>query len=216
MAIGRSGAGSGSPARQLLRRTTCHLSPLLRFGSSHEREELAIRFIPLWPRGFGLRNRGYSCKLFFEFFEAEPKYLCARAVPPSGTLRWASPLRSVGSLDRLAIGREYSFRLPDGNSAALRDYHDRSKHSLASVWVSSRQLDCDKQPLRFKVYPDVPPIALPTDLSGSRPFVLDAIRVPRAALPPRSTASPPLDLSAGVLRRRRYAGGESLLLGRYL
>jgi SagB-type dehydrogenase family enzyme len=93
----------------------------------------------------------------------------------------------------------------------LRDYHDRTKHSLASVQAARHVLDWDNQPRPFKIYPDLAPIPLPTDLPGSRRFALDAIAGGAEGAPP------PLDLgrlahllyfSAGVLRRRRHPGGE--------
>jgi SagB-type dehydrogenase family enzyme len=99
----------------------------------------------------------------------------------------------------------------NGDGAALRGYHERTKHSLASVRAGGHQLDWDNQPVPFKVYPDVTPIALPTDLPGSRRLALEAMRGPADG---RET---PLDLShlahllyfsGGVLRRRRYPGGE--------
>jgi hypothetical protein len=46
----------------------------------------------------------------------------------------------------------------------LRDYHERTKHSLASVRSGARGLDFDNQPLPFKIYPDLQAVPLPTDL----------------------------------------------------
>jgi SagB-type dehydrogenase family enzyme len=93
----------------------------------------------------------------------------------------------------------------------LREYHERTKHSLASVRGAGHVLDWDNQPLPFKVYPDLAPTPLPTDLPGSQRPVLDAIA--GSARPPFR----PLDLpalahllyfSAGVLRVRQHAGGS--------
>jgi SagB-type dehydrogenase family enzyme len=93
----------------------------------------------------------------------------------------------------------------------LREYHERTKHSLASVRGAGHVLDWDNQPLPFKVYPDLAPTSLPSDLPGSQRPALDALA--GSARPPYR----PLDLptlahllyfSAGVLRVRKHAGGS--------
>jgi SagB-type dehydrogenase family enzyme len=98
-----------------------------------------------------------------------------------------------------------------GDGHALRAYHDRTKHSVASVRAGARPLDWDNQPLPFKVYADLEPIPLPTDLPGSQRLALDAIGGIGGA------GERPLDLatlahilyfSAGVVRQRRWSGGE--------
>ena len=97
------------------------------------------------------------------------------------------------------------------DGTALRAYHERTKHSVARLRSEPHVLDWDNQPRPFKVYPDLSPIPLPTDLAGSQTLALDTIR--DAA----SSTAPALDLraiarllyfSAGVLRRRTYPGGE--------
>ncbi len=93
----------------------------------------------------------------------------------------------------------------------LREYHDRSKHSLASVRAGAHALDWDNQPIPFKIYPALEPIELPTDLPGSRRFALDAIGgMPSGAPHPVDvgTLAHLLYFSAGVLRKRTYPGGE--------
>ena len=50
----------------------------------------------------------------------------------------------------------------------LRDYHERTKHSPASVRMNAYALDWENQPIPFKVYPDLDPIPLPTDLPRSQ------------------------------------------------
>ena len=93
----------------------------------------------------------------------------------------------------------------------LREYHKRTKHSPASVRASAHGLDWDNQPIPFKVYPDLDPIALPTDLPGSQHLALEAI-AGITALPPCTLdvgrLAHVLYFSAGVLRRRPYPGGE--------
>jgi SagB-type dehydrogenase family enzyme len=94
----------------------------------------------------------------------------------------------------------------------LRDYHDRSKHSLESVRAGQHALDWDNQPLPFKIYPALDPIALPTDLPGSRRLALDAIGGGAPSGPAHSVGVGALAhllyFSAGVLRKRTYPGGE--------
>src|SRR5262245_20071921 len=93
----------------------------------------------------------------------------------------------------------------------LREYHDRTKHSLASVRASPNVLDWDNQPMPFKVYPALPGIDLPTDLPGSRRLVLDVLAGGPAgdarALDLAALAHV-LYFSAGVLRKKTYPGGE--------
>jgi SagB-type dehydrogenase family enzyme len=93
----------------------------------------------------------------------------------------------------------------------LADYHDRTKHSLASVRTGASALDWDNQPRPFKIYPTLQEIPLPTELPGSRRLALDAIG--GAALEPSRAVDLPalahlLYFSAGVLRTRTYPGGE--------
>ena len=93
----------------------------------------------------------------------------------------------------------------------LREYHERTKHSPASVRASAYALDWDNQPIPFKIYPDLAAIPLPTDLPGSQRLCLDAI-AGITAPPPRALdvrlLAHLLYFSAGVLKRRTYPGGE--------
>jgi len=96
--------------------------------------------------------------------------------------------------------------------ASAREYHDRTTHSPHSVRASGHRLDWKNRPLPFKVYPELPPIALPRDLPVPG---MDAL----AALSGTATGLTALDVprlaallffSAGVTRARRYASGEEL------
>ncbi len=98
------------------------------------------------------------------------------------------------------------------NTAAWA-YHDATKHSMASVRRSRHVLEWDIMPLPFKVYPQLPPIALPRDFATSRRPALETIRDDT----PVDGAGRALDLAtlahvlhftAGVLRRRSYPGRE--------
>ena len=95
----------------------------------------------------------------------------------------------------------------------LRAYHERTKHSPVSVRSDPYGLEWDNQPLPFKVYADLEPIALPTELPGSQMPALEAI----GATATEPALAPALDLpglarllyfSAGVLRRKTYPNGE--------
>jgi SagB-type dehydrogenase family enzyme len=94
-------------------------------------------------------------------------------------------------------------------------YHNSTKHSHESIYSDPHYLDWENQPLPFKVYKTLAPIPLPRDLLSSGVPALSAIS---AANPPLATPlalSQPLlasllYFSAGITRRRRYAGGEIL------
>jgi len=93
----------------------------------------------------------------------------------------------------------------------LRDYHQLTSHSGASVRSAAHGLDWDNQPLPFKIYPDLQGIPLPSDLPGSQRPALAALAgsgsgPPRA--PDVATLAHLLYFSAGVLRRRTYPGGS--------
>src|SRR5204863_8927032 len=97
--------------------------------------------------------------------------------------------------------------------AEIWTYHDGTKHSGESVYRSGHRLEWAIMPRPFKVYPDLEPIPLPQDFASStRPALAaladrgtpsgDGPRLGRAAL------ARLLYFSAGVLRRKTYAGGE--------
>ncbi|HZP42549.1 MAG TPA: SagB/ThcOx family dehydrogenase [Candidatus Binatia bacterium] len=102
--------------------------------------------------------------------------------------------------------------MPGGDPAALRAYHEATKHSPASVYGARHTLDWGIMPRPFKVYPDLEPIALPRDFESSTRPALAALADPGA-----TGDGPPLDraalarllfFSAGIVRTRRYPGGE--------
>lgn len=55
------------------------------------------------------------------------------------------------------------------------DYHDSTKHSYWSVRRNAHYLDWANAPAPFKVYPDLEPIALPTDIGRTGVTALEAI-----------------------------------------
>ena len=96
---------------------------------------------------------------------------------------------------------------------ALREYHERTKHSPASVRRDPHFLDWDNQPRPFKVYVDLEPIPLPTELPGSQMPALDAVTAPIAAPPALAMLDLPalarlFYFSGGVLRHKTHPGGE--------
>ena len=95
----------------------------------------------------------------------------------------------------------------------IRDYHERTKHSTASLRANRHSLDWDIQPLPFKIYPGLDPIALPRDLAPSPVAALDAIAAlaphrPDRAVPDLRTLAHLLHRSAGITRSRTYPGGH--------
>ncbi len=94
-------------------------------------------------------------------------------------------------------------------------YHNGTKHSYQSVRGNPHYLDFDNQPISFKIYSELEPIALPPHLSSSGMPSLSAISAvaalrDRQASPSRQTLAEILFLGAGITRRRKYPGGEML------
>jgi SagB-type dehydrogenase family enzyme len=94
-------------------------------------------------------------------------------------------------------------------------YHDATKHSYQSIRAKPHHLDWDNQPLPFKIYSNLPAIPLPQNLSSSGMPALKAIsNIASAATsevrPNLQTLAEIFYLSAGITRRRNYAGGEML------
>jgi SagB-type dehydrogenase family enzyme len=95
-----------------------------------------------------------------------------------------------------------------------RQYHDRTAHSPASVRAGTHSLDWEVKPFPFKVYTDLPPLALPREVD---PLPIDTL-VALAAGPREGGARVTLaDLtallyySAGVTKKKTYAGGGEVL-----
>ena len=96
--------------------------------------------------------------------------------------------------------------------SSARDYHDRTAHSPRSVRTSGHSLDWNIKPLPFKIYPDLPAVALPRDFPAASADTLAALS---AALVP----SRPLDLeglaallffSAGVTSNAGLKTGDAV------
>ena len=100
-----------------------------------------------------------------------------------------------------------------------RRYHEATKHSYSSVRARGEPLDWSNQPLPFKIFPDLPPIALPRDFAASGVSALAAIarqvrRIHSGAaddgerVPSLRQLAYLLFFSAGITRRRQGPGGE--------
>jgi SagB-type dehydrogenase family enzyme len=95
----------------------------------------------------------------------------------------------------------------------VREYHERTKHSVASVHSNRHVLDWSNQPLPFKIYTSLDPIPLPRDLGLSNVPALEAIaatgpRQPRRPLPDLRALARLLHYSAGITRKKTYPGGQ--------
>ena len=98
---------------------------------------------------------------------------------------------------------------------AAWNYHDRTKHTYSSIRSNPHHLDWDNHPIPFKIYTDLPPIALPQHLRSCGVPALSAI----SSTPDPEPTSPKLTsqllaeilfLAAGITKRRSYPGGEML------
>jgi SagB-type dehydrogenase family enzyme len=94
-----------------------------------------------------------------------------------------------------------------------RAYHEATVHSPRSVRASTHHLDWDTKPLPFKIYPDLPAVALPREFPGPSRDTLEAL----SGEPGVETR--PLDLerlaallfySAGVTKTMTYPSGLAM------
>lgn len=92
-------------------------------------------------------------------------------------------------------------------------YHDATKHSYRSIRTTHHYLDWANYPVPFKIYPTLTPLPLPQEFSPTGMAALSASA--QSSLSPESTALPDLNrlaqllyFSAGITKRRAYAGGE--------
>jgi SagB-type dehydrogenase family enzyme len=95
----------------------------------------------------------------------------------------------------------------------VRDYHERTKHSVASVRTNRHFLDWENQPLPFKIYTELDAIPLPRDLGQSKVPALQAIAAtrpfePRRPIPDLKELARLLHYSAGITRKKEYPNGH--------
>jgi SagB-type dehydrogenase family enzyme len=105
--------------------------------------------------------------------------------------------------------------LKNSDRQAAWAYHDSTKHSYQSIRANRHYLDWENQPIPFKIYADAEAIPLPKNLSSAGMPALEAISIgdlPREneVIPSLQTLAEILYLSAGITKRRRFAGGEML------
>ena len=92
-------------------------------------------------------------------------------------------------------------------------YHNGTKHSYESVRTGDHFLDWPNQPIPFKIYSTLDPTPLPQDFEHPDMPALNAITALEAeptatCIPTLKTIAGLLFFSAGITRRRAYAGGE--------
>jgi SagB-type dehydrogenase family enzyme len=95
-----------------------------------------------------------------------------------------------------------------------REFHDRTTHTPHSVHTSGHTLDWDIKPFPFKVYPELPALALPREVDPLGADTLAALgsgafsRQSRLTLEHLATL---LYYSAGVTKKKTYPGGGEVL-----
>jgi SagB-type dehydrogenase family enzyme len=101
------------------------------------------------------------------------------------------------------------------NIEVARGYHERTKHSEERLRASPHHLDWDNQPIPFKLYRDLEPIALPRQLEPGTVSTLHAISAsvareiePTGPVPGLRALARILHYSAGITKVRRSPGGS--------
>ncbi|MHC4318509.1 MAG: SagB/ThcOx family dehydrogenase [Planctomycetota bacterium] len=133
--------------------------------------------------------------------------------PPS----MQSPVEDNGVDDDAPRAARPAFRQmvrADGDVKTLADYyHDKSKHSRASVMAEAGGLDWSTRPSVFKEYPDAPRVTLPRDFVETAISTGDAIDLRRRrvdALTPRPMSvaelSTLLHMANGITAEKVYPG----------
>jgi SagB-type dehydrogenase family enzyme len=98
------------------------------------------------------------------------------------------------------------------NLEAAWKYHDATKHSYASVHNNPHFLDWTNQPLPFKAYTALEPLALPREARQTGVAALSAIaesiHTDSSAIPDLEALAQLLYLTAGITRHRKYPSGD--------
>jgi SagB-type dehydrogenase family enzyme len=100
------------------------------------------------------------------------------------------------------------------NLDAARQYHSGTKHSYQSIRMHPHALDWDNKPLLFKIYPTLEVTRLPRDFHETHKPALAAIAAAASttheeAIPDFDTLAQLLFFSAGVVRSKKHAQGET-------
>jgi len=99
-------------------------------------------------------------------------------------------------------------------TVSARRFHDATTHSPESVRTSTHTLDWDIKPFPFKVYADLPALALPRALDPVATDTLAALDPARRASAQRLSLERLASLlyfAAGVTKKRTYPGGGEVL-----
>jgi SagB-type dehydrogenase family enzyme len=98
------------------------------------------------------------------------------------------------------------------NLEAAWKYHNVTKHSHASVHNNPHFLDWTNQPVPFKAYAALEPLALPREARQTGVAALSAIaesiHTDPSAVPDLEALAQLLYLTAGITRHRKYPGGD--------
>lgn len=98
------------------------------------------------------------------------------------------------------------------NLEAAWKYHDATKHSYASVHNNLHFLDWTNQPLPFKAYTALEPLALPREARQTGVAALSAIaesiHLGSSSVPDLEALAQLLYLTAGITRHRKYPSGD--------
>ena len=99
-----------------------------------------------------------------------------------------------------------------GPAQSAISYHEATKHSPASVQGNRHSMEWAIKPFPFKVYTGLDPIALSAEQGSSEVPALEAIAAGGVVTPVGLDVdglARLLRLSAGIIRRRLYAGGQT-------
>jgi len=102
--------------------------------------------------------------------------------------------------------------MADREQMSALQYHERTKHSPASVQSNRHSLDWEIQPRPFKIYTELEPIPLPKPASSDAKAIL-ALSSPGpdpsgTHIPDLAALARLLHFSAGVTRKKTYPGGR--------
>jgi SagB-type dehydrogenase family enzyme len=102
----------------------------------------------------------------------------------------------------------------NNNLDAALQYHSGTKHSYQSLRMNPHTLDWENKPLLFKIYPTLEVTRLPRDFHDTGRSALSAIAATPSsqeaeAIPDLETLAQLLFFSAGVIRSKKHAEGET-------
>lgn len=126
-----------------------------------------------------------------------------------------SPSHDVADLARWALGaRRSAVSAANADTRLARAFHDATTHTAQSVRTSTHTLAWDIKPFPFKIYTDLPALALPRDVelvAADALAALGAGTFPPAARMTLESLAGLLYLTAGVTKKKTYPGGGEVL-----